>query len=321
MHSSQQPVRTRGCLRPSMIRRAASLLTAAAVMGPSSYAVAQQARRHVVTADDGHQLTVWEKRPAAPRRTIVLLHGRTWPSIPDFDLQVPGHPVSLMDALVSRGYAVYALDARGYGATPRDSSGWLTPDRAAADVITVCHWVAANSGVSGAPALFGWSFGSVTAQLAAQREPAAISALILFGHFAFPNPIPPDTAHGSPPRAATTEKAAGEDFISPAATDPAVIDAYVKAALAAQPIRPDWRNQDQFNALDPAAVHVPTLEIMGERDPISTHTPGAEAEFFGRLGTGDREFVTLPGVDHVAFMENQRPRFIQALFAFLDRPR
>lgn len=282
---------------------------------------AQQPIRHVVTADDGHPLTVWEKRPAAARRTIVLLHGRTWSALPDFDLQVPGHPVSLMDALVARGYAVYALDARGYGGTPRDSSGWLTPDRAADDVITVCRWVAAHGRVAGRPALLGWSFGSVTGQLAAQRAPDAISALVLFGHFSFPPSMPPDTSSGPPPRNATTATAAGEDFISPHATDPAVPAAYVKAALAAQPVKTDVRHLDQFNALDPAMVTVPTLEIMGERDPVSNQVPGGEAAFFGRLATPDREFVVLPGVDHAAFLENQRARFIEALVDFLARPR
>lgn len=100
-----------------------------------------------------------------------------------------------------------------------------------------------------------------------------------------------------------------------------VVHAYVRAAVAAQPIKTDWRGLDQFNALDPKAVHVPTLEIMGERDPVSNRIPGAEAAFFGQLGTGDREFVVLPGVDHAAFFEDQRPRFIEALTEFIERPR
>jgi alpha-beta hydrolase superfamily lysophospholipase len=282
-------------------------------------ALAQAPVRHVVTTDDGHPLTVWEKKGPSARHTIVLLHGRTWSSIPDFDLQVPGHPSSLMDALVEHGYDVYALDARGYGGTARDSSGWLTPDRAVKDVITVCRWVAAHSGVSGKPALFGWSYGSVTAQLAAQRSPGDISALVLFGHFAFP-PTPPEPT-GPPPRVKTTAKAAGEDFITPAATDSSVVREYVRAAVAADPVRVDWNQIGQWNALDPAAVHVPTLEIMGERDPVSTKPPSGEATFFGQLGTPDREFVVLPGVDHAGFLENQRARFVEAMVDFLTRPR
>ena len=296
-------------------------MTGVTLVIAASTARAQRPIRHVVTADDGHPLTVWEKRPARPRRTIVLLHGRTWSALPNFDLRVPSHPVSLMDALVARGYAVYALDARGYGDTPRDSSGWLTPDRASDDVIAVCRWVAAHSGVAGPPALFGYSFGAEIAQLSAQRAPDAISALVLFGHFAFPPAMPPDTATGPAPRVPTTATAAGEDFITPAATDSAVRDAYVRAALAAQPIKTDWRRVDQFNALDPAAVKVPTLEIMAERDQYSGQIPGGEPAFFAHLASADREFVLLPGVDHAAFLENQRPRFIEALADFIDRPR
>ena len=38
-----------------------------------------------------------------------------------------------MMALNEHGYTAYAVDQRGYGSTPRDASGWLTPDRAAAE--------------------------------------------------------------------------------------------------------------------------------------------------------------------------------------------
>jgi alpha-beta hydrolase superfamily lysophospholipase len=115
--------------------------------------------RHVVDADDGHPLTVWEKRGAGAGAggVVLLLHGRTWSSLPDFDLQVPGEDLSLMDALAEAGYAVYALDARGYGDTPRDDTGWLTPDRMARDVAGVLGWIAGREDAAARPALFGWS--------------------------------------------------------------------------------------------------------------------------------------------------------------------
>src|SRR5262245_3416532 len=116
--------------------------------------------RIVVTADDGFQLTLWRKAPAHPRRAILLIHGRTWSGRPDFDLQVPGEQRSFMDALVAQGYAAYALDLRGYGGTPRDASGFLTPVRAAEDV------AAALRAIGDRPVLFGWSLGSMVAQLA-----------------------------------------------------------------------------------------------------------------------------------------------------------
>jgi hypothetical protein len=46
-------------------------------------------QHHTVTVD-GHPMAVWEKSPPQARGTIVLLHGRTWSSLPDFDLQVKG---------------------------------------------------------------------------------------------------------------------------------------------------------------------------------------------------------------------------------------
>jgi len=33
-----------------------------------------------------------------------------------------------MDGFNQKGYIVWALDARGYGETPRDDTGWNTPD-------------------------------------------------------------------------------------------------------------------------------------------------------------------------------------------------
>ena len=106
-----------------------TLLAGALNSAWANSAAAVDRHQHTVMTD-GHPLTVWEKTPAQATAVILLLHGRTWSSVPDFDLQVPGESLSFMDGLNALGYAVYALDARGYGPTPRDSSGWLTPDQA-----------------------------------------------------------------------------------------------------------------------------------------------------------------------------------------------
>ena len=64
--------------------------------------------RHDVDVD-GHKLAVWQKRAAQPRAAILLVHGRTWSSLPNFDLQV-GPDRSFMDALAATGLDVYAVD-------------------------------------------------------------------------------------------------------------------------------------------------------------------------------------------------------------------
>jgi len=81
--------------------------------------------RHNVDAD-GHPIALWEKSPSEARGAIVLLHGRTWSARPNYDLQVPGEDLSLMDSLVESGYAAFAIDFRGYGETPRSWSMWGT---------------------------------------------------------------------------------------------------------------------------------------------------------------------------------------------------
>jgi alpha-beta hydrolase superfamily lysophospholipase len=98
---------------------------------PASPTAAPQ--RFTVTAD-GHPLAVWGRVPANPRKSVLLVHGRTWSSRPDFDLQVPGLKRSVMQSFADRGIAAYAVDLRGYGETPRDATGFNTPNRAAADV-------------------------------------------------------------------------------------------------------------------------------------------------------------------------------------------
>eukprot|EP00616_Rhizochromulina_sp_CCMP1243_P013997 CAMPEP_0118979036 /NCGR_PEP_ID=MMETSP1173-20130426/25033_1 /TAXON_ID=1034831 /ORGANISM="Rhizochromulina marina cf, Strain CCMP1243" /LENGTH=55 /DNA_ID=CAMNT_0006929277 /DNA_START=36 /DNA_END=199 /DNA_ORIENTATION=- len=41
----------------------------------------------------------------------------------------------------SLGVRTYALDLRGFGATPRDSSGYCTPQRCVKDVHSVMEWL------------------------------------------------------------------------------------------------------------------------------------------------------------------------------------
>lgn len=272
--------------------------------------------RHTVTVD-GHPVALWEKRAPGAREPILLVHGRTWSALPDFDLRVEGEDLSLMDGLVEHGYAVYAVDLRGYGETPRDETCWLTPNRAADDVAAVIGWIAAQQRWERQPHLFGWSRGSTISQLAAQRHPGMISSLTLFGYWRDDDlELPPDAADIKPQFLANTVEAAASDFITPGSISRQAIDAYVQMALAADPVRTDLRGDDQYNALDAALIRSPTLIIYGEHDPIGPRE--YQVRLYARLGTGHKQLVEVPGGDHAAFLETPRAYFIHALVGFLE---
>ena len=272
-------------------------------------------QRHTVTVD-GHPLALWEKSAANATEAVLLIHGRTWSALPDFDLQADGEDLSLMEGLVAEGYAVFALDLRGYGESPRDESGWLTPNRAADDVAGVVTWIAAHQQWRTKPHLFGWSMGSTVSQLMAQRHPGRIASLTLFGYWHdLDQRLPADAEGIKPLRARNTAEAAASDFITPGSISQNAIDAYVAMALAADPVRTDIRRLDQYNALDPALIRVPTLVIQGEHDPIAP--TDRQAKLFLRLGTGHKQWVSVPGGDHAAFLEAPRTYFIRELVTFL----
>jgi len=272
--------------------------------------------RHTIDAD-GHPIALWEKSADNAEEAILLVHGLTWSAVPDFDLQVDGEELSLMDGLRRKGYAVYAIDLRGYGRTPRDDSGWLTPNRTVKDLKMTLEWIARQGEWTKKPHLFGWSLGSTRSQLLAQRHPDLISSLVLFGYpFDDDSVFPADEDGIEPIRKINTAKAAASDFITPGSISENAIDAYVKLALAFDPVKVDLRNWDHYNELDPKKVTTPTLILQGEHDPIAPTEH--QQKLYTRLNTGHKQWIMVPGGDHAAFMETPRDYFIHALVSFLQ---
>jgi len=70
-----------------------------------------------VASDPGIQVYVRNKRPAgmtqfSADKTVIYVHGATYPSETAFDLPLDG--LSWMDYIAKQGYDVYLLDVRGY---------------------------------------------------------------------------------------------------------------------------------------------------------------------------------------------------------------
>lgn len=281
----------------------------------ASTAVASERQRHTVVVD-AHPFAVWSKTPESPRAVVLLVHGRTWSTVPDFDLQVAGEMLSLMDGLVAAGIAAYGIDLRGYGATPRDETGWLTPRRAAADVVGVLQWVRRRHLALTPPYLFGWSYGAMVAQLATQTNGEQVSGLILFGYPVRPGiEVDPETTE--PQRAPTTEVAARSDFLLPGSISQAAMDAFVRSALASDPVRADWHQLEQWGGLDGALVRRPTLLLQAQHDPLTRSE--VHAKLFTSLDTSDKVWALIPDGDHAAFLETPRAYFLGLIERFVFR--
>jgi pimeloyl-ACP methyl ester carboxylesterase len=281
-----------------------------------------QPDRHTVSVD-GHPIALWSRTAAKPQRTILLVHGRTWSALPNFDLQfapdVIHPPRSILQALADKGYAAYAIDLRGYGSTPRNANGWNTPEQGANDIAAALRFIHQRHPQLEKPVLLGWSMGSLLSHLTAQTYPDALSALILYGYPRDPASTaasPPSPAN--PPREVNTKERAASDFISPKVTSQLLIDTYVAAALKADPIRADWRELQQYQALSPTKIKTPTLVLVGEHDPLAPMP--AQSRLFLGLGHPDKQWVVLAGGDHAAMLEDTHPAFIAAIHTFVTRP-
>ena len=100
-------------------------MLAAPLAAPLLVASAAQAQAALVTeefmipsGDAGIELFLRNKRPEnlkafTPARTVLFVHGATYPAHTAFDLPLGG--LSWMDYIAGQGFDVWCLDIRGYG--------------------------------------------------------------------------------------------------------------------------------------------------------------------------------------------------------------
>jgi pimeloyl-ACP methyl ester carboxylesterase len=173
----------------TLIALAAVLLTGCASTGTQSGGIVME--EAMVPSDPGISVYVRNKRPASMTsftgdKTVLFVHGATYPSETAFDLQLDG--TSWMDYIARAGYDVYLVDVRGYGRSTRPAAmdqpadanpPFATTEEAVRDVGVAVDYILKRRGIAKLN-LLGWSWGTVTMSWYTTQNNAKVNKLLLY---------------------------------------------------------------------------------------------------------------------------------------------
>jgi pimeloyl-ACP methyl ester carboxylesterase len=311
---------------------------------------------HVPSRDPGIQLYVRNKRPEGvgrfgAERTILFVHGATYPAESSFDLALGG--LSWMDYIAQRGFDVYLMDLRGYGASTRppemsqpamENPPIVNTDVAVRDVGTVVDHILARRGVSRIN-LLGWSWGTVLMGAYAAQNSDKVERVVLYAPV-WLRTTPSLTAAPGPVGAyRTVTKEAAEKRrrhgVAPEKQNELVsaewFDAWWRASLATDPAgaaqtppvvrapngvvedgRKYWSAGKPY--YDPSKITVPVLLILAEWD---ADTPLYMAQaLFGKLTNAPlRRHIVIGEGTHGVMLEKNRTQLFREVQLFLEEPR
>jgi pimeloyl-ACP methyl ester carboxylesterase len=307
----------------------------------------------MVPSEPGIEIYVRNKRPAdmsafRPERTLLFVHGATYPAHTSFDLQLDG--LSWMDYIAARGYDVYLLDLRGYGRSTRPQEMDQAPDAnapivrgvtAVTDISAVVDFILKRRSIPRLN-LLGWSWGTTLMATYTTQNPGKVERLVLYAP-AWIRTTPSLSRPAGPLRAyrtvareqAKTRWLTGVPEDKKATLIPAGwFETWADATFATDPVgakmtpptlgAPNGVQQDGdefFSAgkpyYDPARITVPTLLVHAEWD---RDTPAymAQTLFPLLVNAPGKRYVQLPEGTHTIMMEKNRPMLFEAVQAFLD---
>jgi pimeloyl-ACP methyl ester carboxylesterase len=307
----------------------------------------------IAAATPGLSLYVREKHPAgmtrfSPARTLLFVHGATYPAETAFDLALDGF--SWMDFIARRGFDVFLVDVRGYGrstrppamdAPPEANPPFATTADARADVAAAVAHIRARRGIDRL-CLLGWSWGCATMASFAAEHPGLVERLVLFA----PGWLREGASAADPGgalgcwRGVTREAArarwlngvpeAKRDWLIP----PEWFDLWAEATFATDPAgaamtppvlrAPNGVVQDGrafWSAgrplYDPARITAPTMIAVGEWDRDTP--PALGLALFSRLTHApEKRLVLLGEATHTALLERNRPALFAQVQLFLE---
>jgi len=307
----------------------------------------------MVPSEPGIDIYVRNKRPAdmtafRGERTLLFVHGATYPAHTAFDLKLDG--VSWMEYIAARGYDVYLLDLRGYGKSTRPKEMDEKPEAnvpivrgtaAVKDISAVVDFILKRRGIARLN-LMGWSWGTTLMATYTTQNPGKVERLALYAP-AWIRTTPSLTRPEGPLGAyrmvareqAKTRWLTGVPQDKQATLIPAGwFEAWADATFATDPVgakmsppvlrAPNGVQQDgdEFFAAgkpyyDPAKITVPVLLVHAEWD---RDTPAymAQTLFPLLVNAPGKRYVQLPEGTHTIMMEKNRLMLFEAVQAFLD---
>ena len=312
--------------------------------------------------DPGISLFVRNKRPAgmaafSADKTLLFVHGATFPSESSFDLQVGG--MSWMDYIARHGWDVYLVDVRGFGRSTRPPANpgtvVATDANALADVGAAVDFIRQRRGIERIN-LLGWSRGTIAMGRYAATHPGRVHKVVLYAPVWPPGTPPPSAGPAPSPSqgaAPPAEPTAAYRHIDVAATRARWLqgvpadklqglipagwfDAWVAATSATDPwgaaqtppvLRVpngpviDRIRMGRSGALpyDPANIRSPILLVKAEWD---ADAPAAMAQgLFPRLVNAPyKQYLEIGEGTHSVLLERNRMQLFRAVQRFLDDP-
>jgi pimeloyl-ACP methyl ester carboxylesterase len=311
----------------------------------------------VPAADPGIEIYVRNKRPASlatfsPERTVVFVHGATYPASTCFDLQLDGF--SWMEYIAARGFDVYLLDLRGYGrstrppemAAPSEANAPIVrSETAVKDIGTVVDHVLARRGIPRL-SLIGWSWGTALMSLYTSRNPAKVERLTLVAP-GWLRTTPSLVRSGPGPLGAyrmVTREQARERWLTGVSEEaretlipPGWFDAWADATWATDPVgaeqtppvirAPNGVLQDGAEywqagrpIYDPTTIAVPTLLVVGAWDR-DTPPRMAQTIFPLLVSSPGKQYAELAEGTHTIMLEKNRLALFETVQEFLETAR